>query len=55
MGQGEACCAFLSVGPKGWECLREDPRLEIYIEKRIAEGTITAKGEGYWEGCLCRL
>lgn len=51
LGQGEKCCAFLVVGPKGFECIRMDYPNNSVIFSRLKQGTMNAKGEGRWESC----
>ena len=38
------CCAYLTMGNKGWECAKLTP-LRFTIELRLAEGTINATGD----------
>lgn len=51
LGQGEKCCAFLVVAPKGFECIRMAHPLNGTIFTRLKDGTMNAKGEGEWKGC----
>ena len=51
IGHGEECCAFLVMGPKGFECAKGTSMHDI-INVRLAEGTMNAKGDncgGYVE------
>jgi len=50
-GQGPECCAFLTVGPKGFVCERMNYAISFTIFDRLEKGTMKAKGEGGWEGC----
>lgn len=52
LGMGEGYCAFLILSGTGWECAKSIPQFNIPILKRLADGTMVAKGEGDWEGCL---
>lgn len=49
--QGKKTCAFLSVGPDGFECLKGGS-VEKIIRERLSNGTMVAKGEGDWKECL---
>lgn len=51
LGRGEECCAFLVCGANGFECIRMSPSFNAVIFSRLKEGTMSAKGEGGWEGC----
>lgn len=51
IGQGEKCCAFLVIGPTGFECILMSYPTNAAIFSRLKEGTMNAKGEGKWEGC----
>ena len=51
LGQMVACCAFLGIGPDGFECLKADPKCNATIAERLKAGNMNAKGEGNWEGC----
>lgn len=51
LGQGEECCAFLVVGPKGFECIRMSYPSNSMIFDRLEKGTINAKGQGRWANC----
>lgn len=44
IGKGEACCAYLVVGPKGFECAK-GTTLVYTIEHRLAMGAMNAKGD----------
>lgn len=52
LGMGEECCAFLMLSGTGWSCAKAVPQLNKLILKRLVDGTMVAKGEGDWEGCL---
>ena len=49
--QGEECCAFLVVGPDGFECIRMSPAFSETIFARLEEGAMVATGRGEWPGC----
>ncbi len=49
IGQGEKCCAYLVVGGKGFECVKNcDGGV---ISARLKAGTMRAKSKGGWKGC----
>lgn len=50
LGQGPECCAFLVVGPDGFECCKMDI-LGNNIRERLLLGSMIAEGAGEWEGC----
>ena len=52
LGQGKECCAFLCAGPEGFECLGKEHTL---IRRRLAEGTMNAKGIGNWDECAINV
>lgn len=45
VGQGEGCCAFVTVGADGFQCERFT-NVGIMILKRLDAGTMVAKGQG---------
>jgi hypothetical protein len=50
-GQGESCCAFVSMsGGVGFGCCRMTP-LATEINERLNSGLMKAKGPGGWSGC----
>lgn len=51
LGDGESTCAFLVVGGNGFECIKMSYPANGSIHSRLKDGTMTAKGEGKWEGC----
>ena len=44
LGQGEACCAFLMMGPDGFTCSK-GTEVEATIRQRLQLGTMGAKGD----------
>ena len=36
------CCAYLSLGGDGWQCLRVQPSLKKIIDDRLKEGSMNA-------------
>jgi len=52
IGQGKNTCAFIIASPDGIECARLDMTINQILFKRIDAGTMTAKGEGGWPGCI---
>lgn len=44
IGQGAACCRYLTMGPKGWSCEKHGS-LQAHLDARVAAGTITARGD----------
>ena len=51
LGQGSKCCAFLVCGAHGFECIKSTAMSKI-IHDRLEKGTMHAKGEGDWDGCI---
>jgi len=51
LGKGEECCAFLCLGPDGFECLRMSYPANGSIFSRLEEGRMNAKGKGGWAKC----
>lgn len=45
LGEGETCCAFLSMSGGGFACGRTIPGLEAHVRQRLLEGTMKAKGD----------
>jgi len=52
LGQGEKCCAFLTMTSEGFECIRMDYPGNATILARLEEGKMNAKGTGGWKGCF---
>ena len=52
LGQGEDVCAFLVASVSGFGCIRMDYPTNTPIFSRLKDGTINAKGEGGWKGCV---
>ena len=50
LGKGKECCAFLTAGVNGFECIKMSYPLNSTIHRRLEEGTMNAKGEGRWKG-----
>jgi hypothetical protein len=44
IGQGAACCRYLTMGPDGWNCER-NASLKATIDERVAAGQFTARGD----------
>ncbi len=44
MGQGEACCRFLTIGDDGWSCAKLT-LLAGHMNPRVAMNTMTARGD----------
>lgn len=51
VGQGEDCCIYLLMGPKGWECAKSDKKIKAQLHERWLAGTTNAKGVGDLEDC----
>ena len=51
LGQGDKCCAFLTMSSTGFECIRMSYPTNGSIWSRLEEGTMNAKGKGGWKGC----
>ncbi len=45
MGQGHATCRYLTHSTQGWECVKKYPGLKAYLDKRVEEGTLGARGD----------
>jgi hypothetical protein len=41
LGQGAACCRYLTMGPRGWSCEKHGD-LRYYIDDRANAGKMTA-------------
>lgn len=44
IGQGAACCRYLLMGAKGWECGKHSS-LKATIDQRVALGTMNAQSD----------
>lgn len=44
MGQGEACCRYLTAGAGGFHCEKRTALGRI-LDARVAEGRMTARGD----------
>lgn len=44
IGQGAACCRYLTMSPKGWECQKHQS-LRGLLDQRVSDGTINARGD----------
>lgn len=44
IGQGPLCCRYLTMMAGGWSCEKLGPSA-AYLDKRVAEGTFTARGD----------
>ena len=51
LGQGDKCCAFLTLSADGFECIRMDYPSNTIIFSRLEKGTMNARGKGEWPGC----
>ena len=51
VGQGSECCAYVSVGADGFECLK-GTGVQAMIDARLQDGSMNAKGTGNWPECL---
>lgn len=51
LGQGEKCCAYIVMGPEGFECSKKELTLSSEIYGRLQLDIMKARGEGGWEGC----
>jgi len=43
IGQGKECCRYLTMGPDGWNCERNNPGMKNAIDKRVESGSFTAQ------------
>ena len=44
IGQGAACCRYLTVGPDGW-CCEKTTSLKHILDTRALAGTMIARGD----------
>lgn len=44
IGQGIACCRYLTVGQNGWNC-EKHTGLQFLLDERVRKKTITARGD----------
>ena len=51
VGKGEECCAFITVGVNGFECIKMSYPMNSSIHSRLEDGTMHAKGQGGWKDC----
>jgi hypothetical protein len=45
IGQGALCCRYIVGGPQGLECAKHEPELAAQINRRVAAGAFTARGD----------
>lgn len=45
MGQGYACCRYITAGGGGIECAKLIPELKAQIDHRVAVGAFVARGD----------
>lgn len=46
MGQGHACCRYLAVrGGDGFVCAKTDPEMKAYLDQRVADQDMVARGD----------
>lgn len=44
LGQGAACCRYLTIGANGWSCEKHST-LHFLLDARVESGTINARGD----------
>jgi hypothetical protein len=44
IGQGAACCRYLTMSPTGWDCEKKT-QLGLVLDARVARGEMTARGD----------
>jgi hypothetical protein len=44
IGQGNACCRYLTVSPSGWNCEKHSS-LKALLDRRVEANTIVAQGD----------
>ena len=49
IGQGHACCRYLTMGAGGWSCEKRSS-LKAALDARVLAETMTARGDNC-EGC----
>jgi hypothetical protein len=45
IGQGAACCRYLVMGPGGWDCAKPHGQTRAMLDKRVAAGQLSARGD----------
>lgn len=51
VGQGKACCIYLTMSPTGWECAKSDKTIKEILTKKWKAGITNAKGIGDFKDC----
>lgn len=44
IGQGKECCRYLTLGPDGWNCERNNPSAKRMLDLRVESGSFISKG-----------
>jgi len=44
IGQGHACCRYLTMNPAGWSCEKHG-NLKFHLDQRVATNIMTAQGD----------
>jgi len=44
LGQGHACCRYLTMAPEGWSCAKHTG-LAALLDQRVQSKTMTARGD----------
>jgi hypothetical protein len=44
LGQGNACCRYLVIGPMGFECVKNTD-MKDYLDARVAMETMVARAD----------
>lgn len=45
IGEGRDCCAYLAMSVDGFQCAKSSKVVVAAIEKRLAEGSMEARGD----------
>lgn len=45
IGQRAATCRYLTCGPGGWDCVKQDPKLGPYLDARVFAEQMNARGD----------
>ena len=45
IGQGAACCRYLTMSPAGWSCEKLHPEGKALLDARVAAGNMNARAD----------
>ena len=46
IGQGNICCRYLVVGPKGLECMKNIVEMKEHLDEKVEAKLMVARGDG---------